>query len=409
MAVPSSGTLRLAGLAAEKDTQADYDDYDYDDVLSLKDITVGGNANGNHFSVDVTNTASVSHPNNTAPFSMSEFYGYDHDTVSLAMGNQKPQVFAYYFTPSPNNGQTITTQSALGTVATIPASNQSITGTSTKRGSFTSTNSSITTSSLNATVNNSSTNSWAIPTSGTLHNGFQYGITYYTTMWAHSSSQNLTVLSGTTQWKFTGALTVTTQAATSYSGGFTMNGNLTDNGLGSSPASGAEPNVVAKGFVYSTTNAAPTVGGSGVSGSVINPSTSGFENEGAFSINVSASAGTYNIRAYAQKTDINSGPVTALSSYYYGNTVQYTVAAARTAYSTTLVYAKPNFACNQYEDNSSKWYSTSPPAVNTVVYTSQTGSGTLAAGHYGYADGQIASNRKITVGANGVITAHSNC
>ena len=79
MAVPASGnSISLAGLAAEKE-QDDYTDVDYDDVLSLKDITIGGNANGNSFVADVTNAISPSHPNNEASYAMSEFYGYDHD------------------------------------------------------------------------------------------------------------------------------------------------------------------------------------------------------------------------------------------------------------------------------------------------------------------------------------------
>ena len=73
MAVPASGnSISLAGLAAEKEVD-DYTDADYDDVLSLKDITIGGNANNNSFVADVTNGFSASHPNNTAPFAMSEF------------------------------------------------------------------------------------------------------------------------------------------------------------------------------------------------------------------------------------------------------------------------------------------------------------------------------------------------
>ena len=339
---------------------------------------------------------------------MSEFYSYDHDTVALSIGSQKPNVFRYHSTPSPNYSQVLSSQSAMGTVATIPNSSQSFSGTSTKRGSFTSTSSSINSNDLATTVNAYTTNSWVMPTTGTLYNGFSYGITYYTTMWAHNSSQNLTVLSGTTQWKFTASILLFTPTASVSGQSLTMNGNITDNGLGTNPATGATSTITDKGFVYSTTNAAPQIGNS--PGSSINPNASGFGDEGAYSITLSnLSAGTYNIRAFARKTDINTGPATGTIGTYYSSTIQATVAAARTMYSTTLVYAKPNFACNQYEDNSSKWYSTSPPAVNTVVYTSQTGSGTLAAGHYGYADGQVSSNRKITVGANGVITAHSNC
>ncbi len=79
MAVPASGnSISLGGLAAEKEID-DYTDVDYDDVLSLKDITIGGNANGNSFVADATNDISPSHPNNDAPYKMSEFYSYDHD------------------------------------------------------------------------------------------------------------------------------------------------------------------------------------------------------------------------------------------------------------------------------------------------------------------------------------------
>ena len=52
MAVPSSGSISLAGLAAEKDKD-DYTDVDYDDTISLKDVTLGGDANGSHISFDV--------------------------------------------------------------------------------------------------------------------------------------------------------------------------------------------------------------------------------------------------------------------------------------------------------------------------------------------------------------------
>ena len=78
MAVPASGnSISLAGLAAEKDVD-DYTDVDYDDRISLRDITLGGNTNS-HFTLDVTNAISPSHPNNDAPYQMSEFYSYDHD------------------------------------------------------------------------------------------------------------------------------------------------------------------------------------------------------------------------------------------------------------------------------------------------------------------------------------------
>ena len=79
MAVPGSGNaLSMAGIAAEK-LNDDYDDADFDDVISLKDLTLGGNAGGSHESWDVTNQNSNDFPNTVAPYSMGEFYSYDHD------------------------------------------------------------------------------------------------------------------------------------------------------------------------------------------------------------------------------------------------------------------------------------------------------------------------------------------
>lgn len=80
MAVPASGSLSLAAIAAEK-LENDYTDVDTTyGPYSLKDITVGGNASGvNGETYDVTNSISPSHPNNEASYGMSEFYSYDHD------------------------------------------------------------------------------------------------------------------------------------------------------------------------------------------------------------------------------------------------------------------------------------------------------------------------------------------
>ena len=92
MAVPSSGSISLAGLAAEKDVD-DYTDVDYDDRISLRDITLGGNTNS-HITFDVTNAISPSHPDNDAAYAMSEFYSYDHDfaapgcNIAYYEGNQ---------------------------------------------------------------------------------------------------------------------------------------------------------------------------------------------------------------------------------------------------------------------------------------------------------------------------------
>lgn len=80
MAVPGSGSLSLAALAAEK-IENDYTNVDTSyGPYSLRDITVGGNASGvSGETYDVTNAISPSHPDNDASYGMSEFYSYDHD------------------------------------------------------------------------------------------------------------------------------------------------------------------------------------------------------------------------------------------------------------------------------------------------------------------------------------------
>jgi|TARA_B110000114_G_scaffold121635_1_gene127442 hypothetical protein len=82
MAVPSSGTISLFGLAKEKthDNYANsiplgtWQSY-YFPNASLKDATTGA---GNY---DATNLNSSSRPDNSSPYGMSEWYGYDHDAI----------------------------------------------------------------------------------------------------------------------------------------------------------------------------------------------------------------------------------------------------------------------------------------------------------------------------------------
>lgn len=81
MAVPSSGPISILGLAREKV----YDDYNSASTptgpYALSDLVFGTEAySGVLF--DETNTNSTSYPNAIAPHQMSEWYGYDHDTVA---------------------------------------------------------------------------------------------------------------------------------------------------------------------------------------------------------------------------------------------------------------------------------------------------------------------------------------
>jgi hypothetical protein len=79
MAVPSSGTLSIRGLAREKV----YDNYSSTLTptapYSMYDLVNGGNTKGSGVSFDATNTDSPNYPNTSTPHKMSEWYGYDHD------------------------------------------------------------------------------------------------------------------------------------------------------------------------------------------------------------------------------------------------------------------------------------------------------------------------------------------
>ena len=87
MAVPSSGSLNMSGLAKEKL----YDDYNSSSTaigpIFMSDLVTGGNSSGSAESYDATNTSSSSFPNNATPHAFSEWYGYNHDaTVGPAFG-----------------------------------------------------------------------------------------------------------------------------------------------------------------------------------------------------------------------------------------------------------------------------------------------------------------------------------
>ena len=413
MAVPGSGnSISLAGLAAEKDID-DYTDADYDDVLSLKDLTIGGNAGGNSFVADATNGFSASKPNNVAPYKMSEFYSYDHDAASpacnLAYRNGGQGTFNYPINLGSATGIVTIEYEAYSFpdrfIFTWNGNNYKSGVEST--GDFVGSQTYL--SALQATPGNSSATITTLsPSAG------RGSITFNKNTSSSTSNMQVSAPLGNTLWWFSVscpgmqvigsgngvAPTVTTGNYSSLtSTSFTMNGTTTNRGLLSNLSSTGVIN--ARGFVYMTGNQTANFiyGESGVTREVVD--TTNTLSSFSKSITSLTASTTYSFRAYA-----SNGAGTT-----YGSIVKATTAGAatRTMYATTIGFPRPNSVCNQLEDNSAKYYSTSPPAVNTVVYTSSTGSGTLAAGYYGYADGQLASNRKITVGANGVITAHSNC
>ena len=115
MAVPSSGSLSLKGIANEKNVD-DYTDTDteVESNISLKGLSVDGTVDfgaGTPVSTDInintdgwlatTNTSGQTGANiGNTPYSMSEFYGYDHDHVEetvLHSTSFQPEKFTHQF------------------------------------------------------------------------------------------------------------------------------------------------------------------------------------------------------------------------------------------------------------------------------------------------------------------------
>jgi hypothetical protein len=410
MAVPSSGnSISLAGLAAEKDID-DYTDADYDDVLSLKDLTIGGNANGNSFVAEATNGFSASKPDNVAPYRMSEFYSYDHDASSPACnlayhdGGQgtfnypinlgsatgivtieyeaynKPDKFVFTW-----NGNTYTSGSGNGTGAGFVGSQSYL-------------------SSLQATAGNSSA------TITTLSNTTSKGrgtITFNKTTSSSTSSMQVSApLSGTAWWFSVScpgqqvigggsgvAPTVTTSGESSItSSGFTMNGNVSSKGLTSNFTTTGT--VSARGFVYKSGNVTTSFvsGDTGVTLDQADTTNS----TGNFSEAVTglSASSTYTYRAYA----------TNAAGTTYGANEQVTTTSAITSFSSSLSGRTTDvcgFATNQtYYHNGSGSY----PVVNDVVYSNSGGTTFLAVGFR-----KLGSGLKYRVDQNGVVGAITLC
>ena len=100
MAVPGSGSLSLAAIAAEK-LENDYTDVDTSyGPYSIRDITLGGATTVGGEDYDATNTQSPNHPDNTAGFGMGEFYAYDHDFQAIPCNKAMDVVFLLDYTSS---------------------------------------------------------------------------------------------------------------------------------------------------------------------------------------------------------------------------------------------------------------------------------------------------------------------
>jgi hypothetical protein len=118
MAVPGSGEIKLSQIAKEKV----YDDYNAPVPaikVSLKDVTVGGQANGSGADFDDTNQQSPSFPDNVAGYGMGEFYAYDHDFQAIPCNKAMDVVFLLDYTSSMTGQYNDTTNGLKAQVSAI--------------------------------------------------------------------------------------------------------------------------------------------------------------------------------------------------------------------------------------------------------------------------------------------------
>ncbi len=180
--------------------------------------------------------------------------------------------------------------------------------------------------------------------------------------------------------------TVVTEDETSITTtGFTMNGDVTDQG-GST--------VTARGFVRSTSNINLFIGASGVTTNTVGSGTGTFS-----SALTGLNSNTYYFyKAYATNT---SG-----TSYGEGVRVQTNTATRYSRFTTPVSYPKPVFACGQTM-NIARWYSSNNITLGTTVYLTATGTSTLSAGNYAY--DALDDEYYFTVNTFGVITSVNLC
>ena len=410
MAVPGSGPISLAGLAAEKD-EDDYTNVDYDDALSLTDITIGGNANGNSFVADLTNGFSASHPDNVAPFKMSEFYSYDHDASSPACN------LAYHDGGQGSFNYPISLGSATGTVTieyqaySIPDKfvftwngNTYTSGSGNGTGAgFVGASSQL--SALQATAGNSSATITTLTTSygsgsGQSQNGGRGTITFNKNVATGISNMQVSAPLGGTGWWFSVscpgsqvigggsgvAPSVTTSTESSItSSGFTMNGNVSSKGLASNFTTTGT--ISARGFVYASSAQNNFVSGQAGVTTDQADTTNATGNFSKAVTGLSAST-VYKYRAYA----------TNAAGTTYGVEEVVTTASTLTSYLSS-VDGRTTDVCgfnpNQtfYHDGSGTY-----PAVNDVCYSNSTGTTFLTPGFR-----KLFNGGKYRVDSNGVV------
>ncbi len=86
MAVPSSGEITLVGIFSEKN-ESDYDAmFAEENNISLAGLSRDNIDDSDGGEINI-NQSSTSKPNDSPPFAMTEFYGYDHDAVGTTFSS----------------------------------------------------------------------------------------------------------------------------------------------------------------------------------------------------------------------------------------------------------------------------------------------------------------------------------
>lgn len=188
--------------------------------------------------------------------------------------------------------------------------------------------------------------------------------------------------------------TVTSDKMTVTSNSITANGTVTNNGGAS---------ITESGFVWSTTNSTPTIGGTGVT-KIVDPLSPTDNNIDAVISGLSSSTLHY-VRAYATNS----------AGTGYGSVKSVTTAQAITSfYTDTLGSSLSTQACSVTNVNTQRWHNGSGtlPTLGDTVYTNSTGTTVFNGGNKWYRMGTtpfVLSTVVVRINSSGVIYGTYNC
>lgn len=312
MAVPASGSLSLAAIAAEK-IEDDYTNVDTSyGPYSLRDITLGGATTVGGEDYDVTNAISPSHPDNDASYGMSEFYSYDHDfaapSCNLAYESGQNGEFNYPVNLGSSTGIIRIEYQAYGVPDRFEFTwngNTYISGSSSGNyDGYVGSASTSNTDALRTALGNNTIEIYENAQGGIYTGGRGY-ITFNKNTSASTANMNVKAPLGGTQWWFSVscpgmqvistnpgiAPSVTANTVTVTIATITMGGNITNKGLTSNFTTAGT--ITAKGFVAKlgvTATSEFLIGESGVTHVPEDDST--INTTGSFNESVSATSST---------------------------------------------------------------------------------------------------------------------